>query len=62
MNFEFTENGWKALQYWIETNSDIVEKIKNLLNEIKKTPFQGSGKPEPVRCDLKGYWSRRTRS
>lgn len=59
MHFEFTENGWEDFQYWIETDSSIVEKIKNLLNEIKKTPFQGIGKPEPLRYDLKGYWSRR---
>lgn len=35
------------------------KKFKDLLNEIKKTPFQGTGKPEPLRYDLKGYWSRR---
>ena len=59
MNFEFTQNGWEDFQYWIETDSLIVEKIKNLLHEIKKTPFQGTGKPEPLRYDLKSYWSRR---
>ena len=59
MNFEFTENGWEDFQYWIETDSSIAEKIKDLLNEIKKTPFQGTGKPEPLRHDLKGFWSRR---
>ena len=59
MNFEFTENGWEVFQYWIETDSSIVEKIKNLLNEIKITPFQGTGKPEPLKHDLIGFWSRR---
>lgn len=59
MNFEFTENGWEDFQYWIETDSSIVEKIKDLLNEIKKAPFQGTGKPEPLKHDLKGFWSRR---
>ena len=57
MNFEFTENGWEEFEYWIETDSSIVEKIKDLLKEIKKTPFQGIGKPEPVKYDLKGYCS-----
>jgi len=56
MNFEFTEHGWEDFQYWIETKRTIVEKIKDLLNEIKKAPFQGTGKPEPLRYDLKGYW------
>ena len=59
MNLEFTENGWEDFQYWIETDAEIVEKIKDLLNEIRRTPFKGMGKPEPLRYDLKGYWSRR---
>ena len=59
MNFEFTENGWKDFQYWIESDITIVKKIKELLNAIKRTPFQGIGKPEPLRYDLKGFWSRR---
>ena len=59
MNFEFTENGWEDFEYWMETNSEIVEKIRSLLKEIKKTPFHGIGKPEPLKYDLRGYWSRR---
>ncbi len=59
MNFEFTENGWEDFAYWIETDSSIAEKIKELLQDIKKMPFQGIGKPEPLRHSLKGYWSRR---
>jgi toxin YoeB len=59
MNFEFTENGWEDIEYWIKTDSDVLEKIKDLLTEIKKTPFQGSGKPEPLKYDMIGYWSRR---
>ena len=59
MNFEFTENGWEDFAYWIETDSAIVEKIKELLQEIRKSPFQGLGKPEPLKHSLKGYWSRR---
>jgi toxin YoeB len=59
MNFEFTENGWQDFQYWIDTDGIIAAKIKDLLNDIKKTPFQGIGKPEPLKYGLKGYWSRR---
>jgi toxin YoeB len=62
MNFEFTENGWDDFQYWIETDNSIVEKIKDLLNEIRKKPFEGTEKPEPLKYDLKGYWSRRITS
>ena len=59
MNFEFTENAWEEFEYWIETDQDIVLKIKELLKDIKRNPFQGIGKPEPLKYDLKGYWSRR---
>ena len=59
MNFEFTENGWEDFQYWMETDDTVVSKIRDLLKEIKRTPFQGTGKPEPLKHDLKGYWSRR---
>jgi toxin YoeB len=59
MNFEFTENAWHDFQFWIETDGDIVTKIKDLLKEIRKTPFLGLGKPKPLKYDLKGYWSRR---
>ncbi len=59
MSFEFTENAWEEFQYWIETDTEIVIKIKELLNDIRKTFFQGIGKPEPLKYDLKGFWSRR---
>ncbi len=62
MNFEFTEIGWEDFQYWIETDISVAEKIKDLLNEIKKTPFHDTGKPEPLKFDLKGFWSRRITS
>lgn len=59
MNFEFTQNAWEELEYWMENNNEMVIKIKELLKDIKKTPFSGLGKPEPLKYDLKGYWSRR---
>ncbi len=59
MNFEFTLNAWEDFEYWLEHDLEIVLKIKELLNDIKSNPFKGLGKPEPLRYDLKGYWSRR---
>jgi toxin YoeB len=59
MNFEFTLNAWEEFEYWIETDPEVVAKIKDLLRDIRKNPFQGMGKPEPLKYDLKGYWSRR---
>ena len=59
MIIEFTNNGWEDFEYWIETDKDIVNKIKDLLKSIRNTPFRGIGKPEPLKYGLKGYWSRR---
>ena len=59
MKIVFTENAWGDLTYWIENDMDKVKKVKELINAIQKDPFQGIGKPEPLRHQLKGYWSRR---
>jgi toxin YoeB len=59
MKFEFTENAWEDLAYWKNTDAHIYKKLMELLHDIKITPFHGLGKPEPLKFDLKGYWSRR---
>lgn len=59
MNIEFSSHGWKDFCYWIETDKDTVVKIKELLKSIKQNPFKGLGKPEPLKHELKGFWSRR---
>lgn len=59
MNIEFTHKGWEDFQYWLETDEDITVKIKELINNIRKDPFKGLGKPEPLKFALKGFWSRR---
>ncbi len=64
------ENTTYSLEYTIQFEKDIEEhkkigdkailnKIDKLLNEIRNHPFEGTGKPEPLNRDLKGYWSRR---
>ncbi len=59
MNIEFTKNAWEDFEYWIESDKDIINKIKELLKSIRENPFKGIGKPEPLKFGLKGYWSRR---
>ncbi len=59
MNFEFTPQAWEDFTYWMETDREVVEKINLLLRDIKKDPFKGIGKPEPLKFGLKGFWSRR---
>lgn len=59
MNIDFTKNGWEDFEYWIENDASIVVRIKDLMKSIRQDPFKGIGKPEPLRHDLKGFWSRR---
>ena len=59
MNIEFTRHGWDDFEYWVDTDIEIVRKIKNLIKSINETPFKGLGKPEPLKHGLKGFWSRR---
>jgi toxin YoeB len=59
MDISFTPNGWEDLEYWITNDPDTVIRIKDLIKAIRQDPFRGLGKPEPLKYDLKGYWSRR---
>ena len=59
MNVTFTENAWEDYLYWQKTDKKIVQKINELTKSIQRTPFEGIGKPEPLKFDLAGYWSRR---
>lgn len=55
MNFEFTRNAWEDFEYWIDHDEGMVDKIRDLLKDISRNPFQGLGKIEPLKFDLKGY-------
>ena len=60
MEVEFTSNALKDLKYWKKTNNTTIQKrITILLADIIKHPFTGIGKPESLKHQLKGYWSRR---
>jgi toxin YoeB len=59
MNLEFTEIFKEQLKYWHKNNAKIVQKIVSLVSEISKAPFSGTGKPEPLKYELSGCWSRR---
>ncbi|MBK9270707.1 MAG: Txe/YoeB family addiction module toxin [Saprospiraceae bacterium] len=59
MNIEFTPIAWEDFSYWIENDEESAQKIKELIKAIRKDPFKGIGKPEPLRFGLQGFWSRR---
>lgn len=62
MQTAFTDNAWEDYLYWQANDADTLEKINYLIREIKRQPFKGTGKPEPLKGNLAGYWSRRITS
>lgn len=59
MILAWTSTAWKEYEYWQGTDKKAVRRINKLIQEAMRTPFDGSGKPEPLKHGLKGYWSRR---
>ncbi len=59
MKIVFTTNSWEDYISWQKEDKKILRKINSLIKEIQKTPFKGKGKPEPLKFDLSGLWSRR---
>jgi toxin YoeB len=55
----FLNQAWEDYLYWQNTDKANLKKINVLIKEIERTPFEGSGKPEPLRYNLTGWWSRR---
>ena len=59
MKITFHPNGWDDYLYWQQNDKKVLKKINNLIKEIMRNPFEGTGKPEPLKFDLSGFWSRR---
>ena len=59
MKYVFSEQAWDDYLFWQGTDKKILKRINNLIKEISRDPFRGTGKPEPLKHALAGYWSRR---
>lgn len=59
MNKVFTTTAWEEYQYWQTENRQILKRINDLIKDIERNGNTGIGKPEPLRHELSGYWSRR---
>jgi toxin YoeB len=55
----FSEHAWEDCLYRQRTDRKILGRINRLIKEIQRSPFEGTGKPEPLKHGLSGYWSRR---
>lgn len=59
MEILFSENGWADYISWQSDDKKILRKINELIKDIQRHPYEGIGKPEPLKFDLAGFWSRR---
>jgi toxin YoeB len=59
MKLIFSENAWDDYLYWQKTDKKVLKRINQLISDIQRSPFEGIGKPEPLKHALSGYWSRR---
>ena len=55
----FKDSGWEDYLYWQTKDKKTLKKINALLKDIDRSPFSGEGKPEPLKHNMQGYWSRR---
>ena len=59
MKLQFSENAWEDYLYWQRTDKSILKRINVLIKDIPRSPFEGIGKPEPLKHAFAGFWSRR---
>ncbi|MDD5213983.1 MAG: Txe/YoeB family addiction module toxin [Methylococcales bacterium] len=55
----FRERAWNDYLFWQQTNKVIHKRINLLIKDIQRNPFEGIGKPEPLKYEFSGFWSRR---
>ncbi len=59
MNLIFSSKAWDDYLYWQQMDKKTIKRINDLIKDIKREPFSGIGKPEPLKHNLTGFWSRR---
>ena len=59
MKLAFTDSGWQDYLWFQENAPKLLKRLNELIKDTKREPFKGLGKPEPLKGELAGYWSRR---
>ena len=59
MRLTWSKDAWEDYLYWQKVDKKIAKRINELIRSAMRTPFEGIGKPEALKGDLQGYWSRR---
>ncbi|SMF96886.1 toxin YoeB [Methylomagnum ishizawai] len=62
MKLTFTESAWSDYLWLQEHDKDLLKRTNALIKDVLRSPFEGIGKPEPLKANLSGYWSRRINS
>lgn len=62
MKILFSDEAWEDYRHWVENDEKTLRRVNTLIEECRRNPFKGMGKPEPLKQDLKGWWSRRINS
>lgn len=55
----FSDGAWEDYLHWQETDRSMVRRINQLIKDVRRSPYEGIGKPEPLKHQLAGWWSRR---
>ena len=55
----FSDEAWDDYLYWQETDRSMLRRINQLIKDVRRSPYEGIGKPEPLKHQLAGWWSRR---
>jgi toxin YoeB len=59
MKYVFVDESWEDYLYWQKTDKRMLKRVNQLLRDIARHPFEGIGKPEPLKHKYQGFWSRR---
>ncbi len=62
MKILFSDHSWEDYLYWQKTDKKMLIRVNELIKDIQRNKYQGLGKPEPLKHNLSGYWSRRINS
>jgi toxin YoeB len=59
VNISFSKKAWEEYRHWQTHDKKVLKKLNSLIDETTRSPFAGTGKPEPLKHELAGWWSRR---
>ncbi len=59
MDLRFSNEAWEDYQHWLATDRAILRRLNAIIKDTRRSPFEGIGKPEPLKGDVSGWWARR---